>query len=72
MNIVESGDVIVYAAPDSTHYIARFDELGWQQWPAKDGGWKDRKAGREADVDTSRVLDPKHARLALRLSGVTT
>lgn len=42
------------------------------KWTAKDGGWKDRKAGKEADVDTGRELDPQHARLALRLSGVTS
>lgn len=69
---MESGDVIVYAAPGSTHYIARFDELGWVTWPAREGGWKERKAGKESDVDTSRELDPKNAALALRLSGVTT
>jgi hypothetical protein len=68
---MESGDVIVYAHPDGVNYLAAWDDGKYWQWPAKDGGWKDRKAGKEADVDTSRELDPQHARLALRLSGVT-
>jgi hypothetical protein len=69
---MESGDVIVYGVAKKHEYIARFDELGWQQWPARAKGWAERKPGRESDVDTSRELDPKHAALALRLSGVTT
>jgi hypothetical protein len=69
---MESGDVIVYGVAGGTHYIARFDEGGWLTWPATAGGWNERKAGRERDVDTSRELDPFNARLALRLSGVTT
>lgn len=69
---MESGDVIVYGVAHKHECIARFDELGWIAWPANDGGWKERKAGKESDVDTGRELDPKHARLALKLSGVTT
>lgn len=67
---MESGDVIVYGVAHKHEYIARFDELGWQRWPAREGGWEDREPGKESDVDTSRELDPMNARLALRLSGV--
>lgn len=67
---MESGDTIVYAAPGSTHYIARFDDMGWLTWPAKDDGWRERKSGKESDVDPLRELDAKHARLARKLSGV--
>jgi hypothetical protein len=64
-------DVIVYGIAGGKDYIARFDELGWLSWPATQDGWAKRKSGKESDVDTSRELDPKHAALALRLSGVT-
>jgi hypothetical protein len=68
---MERGDVIVYGVPRQHRYLARFDELGWIEWPAKEGGWHERKSGKESDVDTRRELPPENARLALRLSGVT-
>lgn len=68
---MESGDVIVYGVAHKFEYIARFDELGWVQWPAREDGWAERKSARESDVDPRRELEPKNARLALMLSGVT-
>ena len=67
---MESGDVIVYEHPNGKDYVGYIAE-GWWQWPAAEGGWQERKAGKESDVDTSRELEPKNAALALRLSGVT-
>lgn len=67
---MERGDVVVYDVKGKPDYIARFDELGWVQWPAEMGGWQRRRPGRESDVDPSRELEPNLARLALVLSGV--
>jgi hypothetical protein len=71
LEAMESGEIVVYGVAKKLEYIARFDELGWVQWPAKDGGWAERKSGKEADVDPRRTLPAENARLALRLSGVT-
>lgn len=67
---METGDVVVYGVAHKHEYIARFDELGWLTWPAKERGWDERRSGKESDVDTRRELPPENARLALRLSGV--
>lgn len=63
-------NVIVYGVPHKHEYIARFDERGWVTWPAKTGGWKERKPGKESDVDPRHELEPRLGHLALRLSGV--
>lgn len=68
---METGDVIVYGVAHKHEYIARFDEEGWMRWPAVMNGWRQRKRASEDDVDTSRELEPRLARIALKLSGVT-
>lgn len=71
LEAMERGETVVYGVPRKHEYIARFDELGWMQWPAKEGGWAERKSGKEADVDPRRTLPAENAKLALRLSGVS-
>lgn len=67
---METGETIAYAHPDGRQYIARFDEGGWFQWPARAEGWGARKPASENDIDTDRELPSDLATLALRLSGV--
>lgn len=67
---MERGEVVVYGVPGGKDYIARFEELGWVQWPAAQDGWAKRKTGKEADVDPRHTLPAANAKLALRLSGV--
>jgi hypothetical protein len=65
-------DVIVYAAPGGINYVANFENLGWQRWPAVAHGWLSRQGCPAALVDSCHELEPKLGDLALRLSGVTS
>ena len=62
----------VYADPDGRHYVACFgdDEPEWLRWPAIENGWATRRACSATLADDCEELDSRHARLALRLSGV--
>lgn len=64
-------DVIVYAHPNGTDYVANFEEHGWRQWPAVEDGWLSRRGCPATTADKCEELPPKLADLALRLSGVT-
>ena len=70
---------VVYVHPDGATYLARFeDDDGehdiscWWRWPAERKGWQQRVRCPEAMADTCDELEPRLARLALRLSGVPT
>jgi hypothetical protein len=65
-------DIVVFAHPDGTHYIANFEELDWQRWPAVAHGWLSRQGCPSTLVDSCHELEPKLGDLALRLSGVTS
>ena len=69
---VERGAVLVYADPDGRHYVACFgdDEPTWLRWPAEAHGWATRRTCSSTLADDCYELDARHARLALRLSGV--
>lgn len=73
IDVVERGEVIVYADPDGRHYVARFgdDEAEWLRWPAEAHGWRQRQGCSSTLADDCEELDTKHGDLALRLSGVT-
>lgn len=64
-------DVVVYLHR-STDYLARFGDGAWWVWPAQEGGWLLRRPASEDDADPDRELEPRLARLALLLSGVTS
>lgn len=70
LEAMEQGEIVVYGVAHEYEYIARFDDLGWIQWPAAEDGWSKRKTGKETDVDPRWTLPAENARLALRLSGV--
>lgn len=63
-------DIIVYAHPNGSDYVANFTELGWQQWPAVEDGWLSKKGCSATAVDKCEELSTKLGDLALRLSGV--
>jgi len=71
LEAMERGEVIVYGVAGKHWYIARFDDLGWITWPARENGWAERTSGKESDVDPERTLPDDNAKLALRLSGVS-
>jgi hypothetical protein len=71
LEAMERGDVVVYGVPHRYKYIARFDDVGWVIWPAKEDEWRERTSGKETDVDPRHELPLENARLALRLSGVS-
>lgn len=64
-------DIVVYAHPDGTTYVANFEEHGWKRWPAVADGWLSKQGCPATLVDQCEELDTKHGDLALRLSGVS-
>jgi hypothetical protein len=60
---------VVYAHPDHTQYVARFDDE-WYRWPAEEDGWRQRVRCPESAADDGEELPPALGHLALRLSGV--
>ncbi|HXJ29496.1 MAG TPA: hypothetical protein VNG35_02595 [Gemmatimonadales bacterium] len=62
-------DIMVYAHPDGITYVGCF-EGSWHRWPAVEQGWAARTHGTEAMAAGCEELEPRLARLALRLSGV--
>jgi len=64
-----TGDTLVYLDPDGHHYVALLGEQWWR-WPAERNGWQQRVRCSEALADACSELEPRLARLALRLSGV--
>jgi hypothetical protein len=62
-------DIVVYAHPDGTTYVANFED-GWRQWPAEQDGWRRRRACSATTADACEELEPRLGALALALSGV--
>lgn len=63
-------DVIVYAHPNGTDYVALIGEQ-WRRWPAMQNGWLVRQGCPATLADQCEELPPKLGDLALRLSGVS-
>jgi hypothetical protein len=64
-------DVITFLHPNGHDYVANFEELDWQRWPAVAHGWLSRQGCPATLVDQCYELEPRLGDLALRLSGVT-
>lgn len=62
-------DVIVYAHPNGTDYVALINEQ-WRRWPAVEHGWLSRQGCPPSLAEQCSELEPRLADLALRLSGV--
>ena len=63
-------DVIVYAHPDGTTYVAIIGD-DWYRWPAVANGWAQRVRCPASLAEECEELPPRLAHLALMLSGVT-
>jgi hypothetical protein len=66
---VINDDVIVYRTLDGKDCVGLFGER-WFKWPAVQHGWQSRQGCPTKLAEVCEELDPKHASLALRLSGV--
>lgn len=64
-----NADILVYDVDRGRSYCANFGEDGWFRWPAREGGWAQRRKCGDPG-DDAWELPPKNARLALLLSGV--
>lgn len=62
-------DILVYDVDRGRRYAAHFGEDGWLTWPAREGGWAERKTCNDPG-DGAWELPPFNAALALLLSGV--
>jgi hypothetical protein len=65
-------DVVVFLHPNGSDYVANFEELGWQRWPAVAHGWLSKQGCPATLADSCEELEPRLGDLALRLSGVTS
>jgi hypothetical protein len=63
-------DILVYADPDGTHYVACLGDGVWFKWPAEHDGWRARTRVTAAYGEQCREMAYPFSMLAIRLSGV--